>query len=241
VQVSPCAYLSKRESNCKQPMEKTHGWTYIRSKNNGKNGNNSSASEAQDTKPIYRYDHLQCSNPEDFDHYGGMFLHYQGFHYEDIFCIENLNGIKIDKWPVDRSDNLAYWHYSHCLKRTRLGGDWVCYNCLGIYEPQRIASRQARFAPDVTTLTQLDNMDPPASIITMGNPNIFPLNITKEQHQKLAALPPDKLNEVIGKWKERNNGQYTKRTGPILVMIRCLLLTKGYLKLHLHKATWLIK
>lgn len=32
-----CPYKSKRESNCKQHMEKAHGWTYVRSKNNGKN------------------------------------------------------------------------------------------------------------------------------------------------------------------------------------------------------------
>lgn len=33
----PCPYTSKRESNCKQHMEKAHGWAYVRSKNNGKN------------------------------------------------------------------------------------------------------------------------------------------------------------------------------------------------------------
>ncbi|KAL1643318.1 hypothetical protein SLS58_004989 [Diplodia intermedia] len=33
---APCAYASKRESNCKQHMEKAHGWTYVRSKANGK-------------------------------------------------------------------------------------------------------------------------------------------------------------------------------------------------------------
>lgn len=37
-QYSPCPYESKRESNCKQHMEKAHGWQYIRSKNNGKGG-----------------------------------------------------------------------------------------------------------------------------------------------------------------------------------------------------------
>ncbi|MCJ1388016.1 copper-binding transcription factor [Xylographa bjoerkii] len=37
-QYSPCPYESKRESNCKQHMEKAHGWQYVRSKNNGKNG-----------------------------------------------------------------------------------------------------------------------------------------------------------------------------------------------------------
>ncbi|KAL8921252.1 MAG: hypothetical protein Q9172_004132 [Xanthocarpia lactea] len=35
-QYRPCPYESKRESNCKQHMEKTHGWAYVRSKNNGK-------------------------------------------------------------------------------------------------------------------------------------------------------------------------------------------------------------
>ena len=37
-QFNPCPYESKRESNCKQHMEKAHGWAYVRSKNNGKSG-----------------------------------------------------------------------------------------------------------------------------------------------------------------------------------------------------------
>lgn len=37
-QYRPCPYESKRESNCKQHMEKAHGWAYVRSKNNGKAG-----------------------------------------------------------------------------------------------------------------------------------------------------------------------------------------------------------
>ena len=37
-QYRPCPYESKRESNCKQHMEKAHGWAYVRSKNNGKSG-----------------------------------------------------------------------------------------------------------------------------------------------------------------------------------------------------------
>ncbi|KAI9683618.1 MAG: copper-binding transcription factor [Trizodia sp. TS-e1964] len=35
-QFTPCTYRSKRESNCKQHMEKAHNWTYVRSKTNGK-------------------------------------------------------------------------------------------------------------------------------------------------------------------------------------------------------------
>ncbi len=32
----PCTYSSKRESNCKQHMEKAHGWQYVRLKSNGR-------------------------------------------------------------------------------------------------------------------------------------------------------------------------------------------------------------
>jgi uncharacterized C2H2 Zn-finger protein len=46
----PCTYTSKRESNCKQHMEKAHGWTYVRSKNNGKT-NSTRRSSAQPTPP----------------------------------------------------------------------------------------------------------------------------------------------------------------------------------------------
>lgn len=48
-QFEPCTYTSKRESNCKQHMEKAHGWTYIRSKRTGKNKNQSSTTGATPT------------------------------------------------------------------------------------------------------------------------------------------------------------------------------------------------
>ncbi|KAF3481958.1 zinc finger transcription factor [Arthroderma uncinatum] len=37
-----CPYDTKRQSNCKQHMEKLHGYTYVRSKNNGKTANQTS-------------------------------------------------------------------------------------------------------------------------------------------------------------------------------------------------------
>lgn len=44
----PCAYESKRESNCKQHMEKAHGWLYQRSKtNNRKDVAKASAGEGE--------------------------------------------------------------------------------------------------------------------------------------------------------------------------------------------------
>jgi uncharacterized C2H2 Zn-finger protein len=44
-----CPYASKRSSNCKQHMEKSHGWVYVRSKNNGRSGSSKRDSSVQAT------------------------------------------------------------------------------------------------------------------------------------------------------------------------------------------------
>lgn len=44
-----CPYASKRSSNCKQHMEKSHGWVYVRSKNNGRSGSSKRGSSLQAT------------------------------------------------------------------------------------------------------------------------------------------------------------------------------------------------
>ncbi|MBE3046588.1 hypothetical protein IMZ48_29470, partial [Candidatus Bathyarchaeota archaeon] len=52
-QFEPCPYMSKRESNCKQHMEKTHGWTYVRTKTNRKkNGSTAGGSTVQQTPQL---------------------------------------------------------------------------------------------------------------------------------------------------------------------------------------------
>ncbi|KAL2037693.1 hypothetical protein N7G274_009638 [Stereocaulon virgatum] len=50
-QYHPCPYESKRESNCKQHMEKAHGWAYVRSKNNGKSVKKSSKADKTPPTP----------------------------------------------------------------------------------------------------------------------------------------------------------------------------------------------
>lgn len=50
-QFKPCPYKSKRESNCKQHMEKAHGWTYVRTKTNGKKLPGKPDATAQQTPP----------------------------------------------------------------------------------------------------------------------------------------------------------------------------------------------
>ncbi|KAF2754177.1 hypothetical protein EJ05DRAFT_151131 [Pseudovirgaria hyperparasitica] len=44
-----CAYVSKRESNCKQHMEKTHGYVYVRSKSNGRSKKPTGTAQAPST------------------------------------------------------------------------------------------------------------------------------------------------------------------------------------------------
>jgi hypothetical protein len=49
----PCTYSSKRESNCKQHMEKAHNWQYVRSKSNGrKKGDAASSSNRTSSEPL---------------------------------------------------------------------------------------------------------------------------------------------------------------------------------------------
>ncbi|KAL2269938.1 hypothetical protein VTJ83DRAFT_2122 [Remersonia thermophila] len=48
----PCPYKSKRESNCKQHMEKAHGWVYIRTKTNGKKTSSINGNSAQPTPQL---------------------------------------------------------------------------------------------------------------------------------------------------------------------------------------------
>lgn len=50
----PCTYASKRESNCKQHMEKAHGWEYVRSKSNGRK-KATSGSEHSPQTPLTPY------------------------------------------------------------------------------------------------------------------------------------------------------------------------------------------
>ncbi|OBT80485.1 hypothetical protein VF21_00907 [Pseudogymnoascus sp. 05NY08] len=50
-QFPPCPYQSKRESNCKQHMEKSHNWVYVRSKNNGKNRDQATPAQQANALP----------------------------------------------------------------------------------------------------------------------------------------------------------------------------------------------
>lgn len=54
----PCPYKSKRESNCKQHMEKAHGWTYVRTKTNGKKPGMASSISGHSAQPTPQLQNL---------------------------------------------------------------------------------------------------------------------------------------------------------------------------------------
>lgn len=60
---TPCTYQSKRESNCKQHMEKAHGWVYVRSKSNGKNVGRASSTITPQTPNINSPPGLEMPTP----------------------------------------------------------------------------------------------------------------------------------------------------------------------------------
>ncbi|EWC44914.1 hypothetical protein DRE_00973 [Drechslerella stenobrocha 248] len=77
----PCPYKSKRESNCKQHMEKQHDYVYERSKHNPRNPNGNAVKSAQDMrkgsdaslkmgpKPVALFEHGISTPPQDVNAY----------------------------------------------------------------------------------------------------------------------------------------------------------------------------
>lgn len=70
-QFRPCPYESKRESNCKQHMEKAHGWAYVRSKNNGKS--KKTPPSPQITTPTFDASSPEFGTTSSSHNYGGAY------------------------------------------------------------------------------------------------------------------------------------------------------------------------
>ncbi|KAK6064966.1 hypothetical protein SCUP234_12805 [Seiridium cupressi] len=113
----PCPYKSKRESNCKQHMEKAHGWTYVRTKTNGKGAK--AGSSAQPTPvipglptPSSDNSHSVMTPPDEpfniTDTYSDMFPEYPSndqFSTANVFDDIPFDGtdIQLDFSPIDNA------------------------------------------------------------------------------------------------------------------------------------------
>ncbi|KAI0159484.1 hypothetical protein BJ166DRAFT_564537 [Pestalotiopsis sp. NC0098] len=124
----PCPYKSKRESNCKQHMEKAHGWQYVRTKTNGKGGAAKASSSVQPTPVIPGMPTPSSENstsamtpPEEpfpmIDNYPDMFPAYpssEQFNAENVFddLAFDTSDIPMDFSPIDNNTPSTDGQYS---------------------------------------------------------------------------------------------------------------------------------
>ncbi|KAL9030573.1 MAG: hypothetical protein Q9196_001334 [Gyalolechia fulgens] len=121
-QYRPCPYESKRESNCKQHMEKAHGWAYVRSKNNGKTKKNQTGKTPptpQITPPSFDASSPEFGETSSHHDYGGAYSVAPSMNgSEDSLPHSALNtpymdvGERFAPFPVNLSWNESYDGYT---------------------------------------------------------------------------------------------------------------------------------
>jgi hypothetical protein len=129
----PCPYKSKRESNCKQHMEKAHGWEYLRTKTNGKKVGSSKPSSVTQPTPLLGNMPTPTSNPSigvatpPDDHPSRFVSNFNRLDFPSYVTDEEfhsatyghqpmiLDDIRVDFSPLDRdspSTEASYGQYS---------------------------------------------------------------------------------------------------------------------------------
>ncbi|KAI6093836.1 hypothetical protein F4821DRAFT_252836 [Hypoxylon rubiginosum] len=107
----PCPYKSKRESNCKQHMEKAHGWTYVRTKTNGQKKSSSKAGSSAQPTPMIKG--LPTPNSEQNDVVmtppdDSLFDRYNELDFPTYPSDQEFNASLFDQQPFDRDLQLDY-------------------------------------------------------------------------------------------------------------------------------------
>ena len=105
----PCPYKSKRESNCKQHMEKAHGWTYVRTKTNGKRSGSSIAGNSTHPTPLLQNlptpssDHSMgvATPPDDWNPVYGSHLDFPAYMPSEADFGMIPQEISLDYSPID--------------------------------------------------------------------------------------------------------------------------------------------
>ncbi|KAJ4295833.1 hypothetical protein N0V88_004535 [Collariella sp. IMI 366227] len=105
----PCPYKSKRESNCKQHMEKAHGWTYVRTKTNGKksgssvDGNSAHPTPQLQNIPTPSSEHSMgvATPPDDWSHVYGNNIDFPTYIPSDADFGLIPQELTLDYSPID--------------------------------------------------------------------------------------------------------------------------------------------
>lgn len=109
---APCPYASKRESNCKQHMEKAHGWEYVRSKSNGRKKAHPSGSERSPPTPLTPFlgtpQSAALSTPLTPFVASPSVPLMDGFGFDPYFSTPMLNTVDMNALPLDfRRDSVT--------------------------------------------------------------------------------------------------------------------------------------
>jgi len=132
----PCPYKSKRESNCKQHMEKAHGWTYVRTKTNGKkdssvNGNSAHPTPQLQNIPTPSSEHsMGVATPPDTwgQVYGGNSLDFPAYIPNDADFGMIPQEISLDYSPVDNPTPSTDSGMDHNSAYQDIGTDFTLYD-----------------------------------------------------------------------------------------------------------------
>jgi hypothetical protein len=132
----PCPYKSKRESNCKQHMEKAHGWTYVRTKTNGKKpslpsipGSISHTPQLQNM-PTPSSEHSMGAATPPADHYGRIYssIEFPTYIPNDAGYDIIPQEIQLDYSPVDNGTPSTDSGFDHSRNYQDMGNDFAVYD-----------------------------------------------------------------------------------------------------------------
>jgi len=135
-QFKPCPYKSKRESNCKQHMEKAHGWTYVRTKSSGRNrtsdGPGSAALPTPQPQnlptPVSDTSIGAATPPQDQWLYGGGSIEFPAYNPDEYSGIDLPQEIQIDYSPLDHGTPSTDSSLDHNSAYQDLGQDFTVYD-----------------------------------------------------------------------------------------------------------------
>ncbi|KAK4154044.1 hypothetical protein C8A00DRAFT_14826 [Chaetomidium leptoderma] len=132
----PCPYKSKRESNCKQHMEKAHGWTYVRTKTNGKksgssiNGNSAHPTPLLQNMPTPSSEHSMgvATPPDDWSRVYGSGLEFPAYIPNDTDFGMIPQEISLEYSPVDHPTPSTDSGMDHNSAYQDIGSDFTLYD-----------------------------------------------------------------------------------------------------------------
>jgi len=154
-----CSYKSKRESNCKQHMEKSHGWTYVRTKTNGKKRASNGANSTTLPTPQLQNMSTPASEPSmgvatpPQDQFLPLYppnIEFPTYVSDDHFNIDLPQQIELDYSPIDNATPSTDSGLDHNSAYQDMGHDFALYEDIYAAPVRLPTPAQMPYAKDIT-------------------------------------------------------------------------------------------